>query len=455
MLLEYFNLNRKPFQLIADPRFLYLAEQHKKSLENLKNGILNNRGVLVLTGDVGTGKTSLVHALVEALRPDVYAAVIPDPSLEEIDLFNFIGHTFRMWTECRTRSECLVAFNVLLKSLLEKSRKALLVLDEAQRLTPNRLEQVQLLSNLASEGTKLLNILLVGQNAFDALLQESPLRDFTQQITIRCHIEPLTPGEVSAYVHHRLKIAGCDQPLFDPPALERIFQFSSGYPCLINNLCDHCLLTAFVWHLKQVDAAMVNECAAELNLINPLPEAAVALIGPAAQSVPDRPAASDTPPPQVTAPIRPEQTASALAQSEPLNRRSASWQNILGKPAFLLGALVLLALAIAFNIVASRLPIQPRPMPAAILPDGVAPNVVSEPISPAATSQEAQSATSQNLNLATHTMLPDGETATPTDAASEQPITEAQPPIPSNGITPAVVVVNDPQIDDDQKAIGE
>lgn len=264
MYLSHFFLNLKPFQITTDQRFLYLSDKHKEALAILNYGIEDNRGVLVLTGDVGTGKTILVHALMDNLGPEVKTALIQDPSLKGLDFFNFVAHAFGMETEFKTKGEFLINFGNFLDGLFKTNRQVVLILDEAQYIDPVQLEEIRILSDLERENNRRLNIFFVGQDEFNLLLADPYLRALKQRITTHYHIGPLSLKETSGYVEYRLRVAGCDRQLFTPPALKRIFKLTNGYPRLINIICDHCLLVAFVKDLHQIDPAIVKECAADL-----------------------------------------------------------------------------------------------------------------------------------------------------------------------------------------------
>ena len=263
MYLSHFQLMLDPFQLDTDNRFIYLNEKHEEALANLRYGILGSRGILVLTGDVGTGKTILIHALVETLGPDVHTAILTDPNLKGVDFFNFISHAFGMGTESKSKGDFLFDFSSFLASLVKANQQALLIIDEAQQIDAVQLEEIRMLSALEG-GNALLNILFVGQDQFGFMIANKRLRALKQRITAHYHIAPLTLEETGLYVQYRLKVAGCERPLFTPSALEKIFGLTNGYPRLVNVICDHCLLTAFEKGLLQIDSAIVTESAADL-----------------------------------------------------------------------------------------------------------------------------------------------------------------------------------------------
>ena len=269
MYLSYYRLEQKPFQISADPHFLWLGEKHKEALATLKYGILDNRGFLLLTGDVGTGKTTLINALVASLGADTVVATIPDPGLDRHDLFRLIAHAFDLDNDFDRVSEFIIAFKQFLLDAHQRRQKVLLIIDEAQRLRQDLLEEIRLLSNIEMQHTKLINIFFVGQNEFVDILLQSKNRAIRQRITINYHIEPLSADEVGAYIDHRLDVAGCKTTLFKPDAVREIFRFSEGFPRLINIICDHALLTGYVKGVSRVNAAIINECAKELRLVSP------------------------------------------------------------------------------------------------------------------------------------------------------------------------------------------
>jgi len=263
---NHYNLKAMPFQITSDPRFLWLGEKHSEALATLKYGILENKGFLLLTGDVGTGKTALINHLVKMIDVAAVVAKIPDPGLSSLDFFNFLSVEFKMNKKFDSKG----AFLLQLKHFLLKSyaarKKVLLIIDEAQRLNHELLEQIRLLSNIELQNRKLINIFFVGQNEFNDMLMEDRNRAVRQRITVSYHIEPLTEAEVRHYVKHRLKIAGATREIFSKDAVDEIFSFSAGYPRLINILCDHALLTGYVSGLKSIDKKVIQECERELQI---------------------------------------------------------------------------------------------------------------------------------------------------------------------------------------------
>ena len=263
---SFYNLKIKPFQITTDPKFLWLGEKHKEALATLKYGILENKGFLLLTGDVGTGKTVLIHGLIKIIDVAAIVATIPDPGLSSIDFFNFLAEEFKM----NRRFDSKGAFLIHLKHFLHKAsatdKKVLLIVDEAQRLNHELIEQIRLLSNIELDNRKLINIFFVGQSEFNKTLNEERNKAVRQRITVSYHIDPLTEQETREYINHRLKVAGCNRELFKPESVRKVYAFSHGYPRLVNIICDHALLTGYSVGKKSIDAGVIKECEKELKI---------------------------------------------------------------------------------------------------------------------------------------------------------------------------------------------
>jgi len=264
MYLSYYNLKAKPFQMSTDPAFLWLGEKHREALAVLKYAILENKGVLALTGDVGTGKTTLINALLESLGKDTVTATVYDPRLEVLDFFNTIAAAFKIEGTFDGKGKFLLKFMDFLIKTHERNQKILLIIDESQAINEDILEEIRLLSNLEAEYTRLLNIFFVGQNEFVDILQKYENRALRQRVTIRYHIQPLTLNETAAYIKYRLEVSGTTAPIFDSGAIDEIFFFSEGYPRLINIMCDHALLSGYVREVQVINANLIRECREEL-----------------------------------------------------------------------------------------------------------------------------------------------------------------------------------------------
>lgn len=262
----FFNLNEKPFQITTDSRFLWLGEKHKEAFATLKYGILDDKGFLLLTGDVGTGKTTLINALVNTLGAKVILAKISDPKLDEMDFYRLLANEFAIKQPFATKGEFLLLFMEFLERSHAAGKQVLLIADEAQRLSPELLEDIRHLSNIEKEHVKLLNIFFVGQVEFNNILLEKRNRAIRQRITVHYALGYLTEQETGEYIRHRLQVAGAVEEIFSAEALHEVFTFSGGAPRLINIICDRALLTGFVESKRKIDAGMITECAAELKI---------------------------------------------------------------------------------------------------------------------------------------------------------------------------------------------
>ncbi len=255
-----------PFQITTDPRFLWLGEKHSEALATLKYGILENKGFLLLTGDVGTGKTALINRLVKIIEVDAIVAKIPDPGLSSLDFFNFLAVELKMKKKFDTKGQFLIYLKYFLLKAYSHHKKVLLIIDEAQRLNHDLLEQIRLLSNIELQNRKLINIFFVGQPEFSEMLMEDRNRAVRQRIAVSYHIEPLSEIETRKYINHRLKFAGATREIFSKDAVINIHAFSAGYPRLINIICDHAMLTGYSSGLKTINKEIIEECERELHI---------------------------------------------------------------------------------------------------------------------------------------------------------------------------------------------
>ena len=266
MYLQFYNLKRKPFEITTNPRFLWLGEKHKEALATLEYGIGEDKGFLLMTGDIGTGKTVLIAGLAQKLEIQASIATIPDPGLDTLDFFNTLALSFNMGQKFDSKGDFLNHLRNFLLKAASDNRKVLLIIDEAQRLDHNLLEEIRLLSNIELHNRKLINIFFVGQPEFNATLLESRNKAVRHRIAVRYHIEPLTLDEMDSYIKHRLKIAGTTKKIFTQTAVREIFAFSGGNPRLTNIICDHALLSGYSANLKVINDTVIRECRAELKL---------------------------------------------------------------------------------------------------------------------------------------------------------------------------------------------
>ena len=262
----HYNLKAMPFQITTDPKFLWLGEKHSEALASLKYGILENKGFLLLTGDAGTGKTALINRLLEMIDVAAIVAKIPDPGLSSLEFFNFLAIEFKMNKKFDSKGEFLIHLKHFLQKAHYSRKKVLLIIDEAQRLSHDLLDQIRLLSNIELQDRKLINILFVGQTEFNKLLMEDKNRAVRQRIAVSYHINPLTEAEARLYIKHRLKVAGATREIFGRHAIRDVYNHSRGYPRLINIICDHALLTGYSYNLKSIDEKVIKECEQALQI---------------------------------------------------------------------------------------------------------------------------------------------------------------------------------------------
>lgn len=278
MYLSYYRLSAKPFQISADPRFLWLGDDHKEALSNFRYGLAEGNGYVVLVGAVGTGKTTLVNALLAALDERVMVASLNHPTLAVDEFLAFIAKTYDPTAAIASKGDCLNFFKDFLQRCHANGKSVLLVIDEAHRLSTELLEEIRLLSNIEQDGRKLINIFFVGQTELLPKLRSPACRALRQRITLFYHLRPLAEEDTGKYIVHRLKVAGTEERLFTPQAVQAIHALSRGYPRVINKLCDRALLTGYVKEKKSIDAAIIHECAREISRVDPIMLAPLAKI---------------------------------------------------------------------------------------------------------------------------------------------------------------------------------
>ena len=266
MYLNHYGLDRKPFDISPDPSFLWMSENHKEALAHLKYGIIDDKGFLVLTGDVGTGKTAMIQYLIQSIDLATIVVTIPDPDMSKLDFFNFLASELKMGQTFTSKGEFLIHFKKFLLKAFSDYQKVVLIIDEAQRLNNELLDEIRLLGNIDLSGLMLLNIFFIGQNEFASILMEEENRSTRQRISANFQIGPLSEEEVEEYIRHRLLVAGAAKQIFKLDAVKQIYHYSQGYPRLINIICDRALMTGYSSGEALITAAMVDECARELNV---------------------------------------------------------------------------------------------------------------------------------------------------------------------------------------------
>ncbi len=266
MYLNHFGLDRKPFDISPDPSFLWMSEKHKEALAHLKYGIIDDKGFLVLFGDVGTGKTALIQYLIKSIDLATIVVTIPDPDMSKLDFFNFLASELKMGQTFGSKGEFLIAFKKFLLKAFSAYKKVVLIIDEAQRLNHELLDEIRLLGNIDLSGLMLLNIFFIGQNEFASILREEKNRSTRQRISASYQIGPLSAEEVEEYLRHRLLVAGATKQIFKLDAIKQVYHYSRGYPRLINIICDRALISGYSRGEAMITAAMVDECAQELSI---------------------------------------------------------------------------------------------------------------------------------------------------------------------------------------------
>jgi general secretion pathway protein A len=264
---EHYGLLRSPFEMTPDPAFLWMSDAHREGLATLVYGVKARKGFVLLTGEVGTGKTTLLHALLAQLDRNTLAAFIFNPRLEPLDFFRVLFDELGIETSCATKAEYLIALNRFLIARLERDLPTLLIIDEAQNLSTEMLEEVRLLSNLETPTSKLLQIMLVGQPELAGMLAQPELRQLRQRIVMRHRLRPFTREETVTYVQERLRIAGfTGKELFAKRALQCIHEVTGGVPRLVNVVCDGALLLGYGRDLRSIGADEIEEVARDLEL---------------------------------------------------------------------------------------------------------------------------------------------------------------------------------------------
>jgi len=265
MYTKFYNLKERPFNLTPDPRFLYLGETHREALAHLVYAVRERKGFMVMTGEVGTGKTTLLHALLEKLDADTKTVFIFNPMLEAKDFFKFACFDLGIQVKHRTKGDYLLEIYRFLVETYRKNRTVVMIIDEAHNLNPSLLEEIRLLSNFETAKDKLIQIILVGQPELNWTLNLPECRQLKQRIGLWFYINPLNKKEAGEYIRSRLRRAGLETPCFKQKAIDEIFRYSRGIPRLINILCDNSLTIGYATDRKKIDEKIIEEAIDDLE----------------------------------------------------------------------------------------------------------------------------------------------------------------------------------------------
>jgi general secretion pathway protein A len=267
MYTAHFGLNAAPFSITPDPHYLYLSSRHREALAHLLYGVNEGPGFVLLTGEVGTGKTTLCRSLIEQLPDTVDVALLLNPRLTPIELLITLFDELRIGYDLQSYSvkDFIDTLSSYLLTAHSVGRRTVVILDEAQNLPPEVLEQVRLLTNLETSSQKLLQIILVGQPELNTLLKRNNLRQLAQRITARYHLLPLSSKDTKAYINHRLAISGARSPLFTDAATRLVYHYSKGIPRLINIICDRALLGGYVNNENKINPHIVRKAVQEVR----------------------------------------------------------------------------------------------------------------------------------------------------------------------------------------------
>ncbi len=274
----FYGLNGKPFQINPDPNFYYGSKQHRRAKAYLEYGVLRNEGFIVITGEVGAGKTTVVRGLIAGLdAAKVVAANLVTTQLDAEDTLRMVGSAFGVWVKDLSKADVLMALEAFFLNQTSQGKRCLLIVDEAQNLSLRAVEELRMLSNFQYDQQALLQTFLVGQPEFRAILQSPDMKQLRQRVTATCHIGPLDQDETRAYIEHRLKCAGSTgRPTFDTAAIEKIFKSSDGIPRRINLICDRLLLLGFLGAKDAFRVEDVTEVVDEIQDESGLPAVQVA-----------------------------------------------------------------------------------------------------------------------------------------------------------------------------------
>ena len=260
MYTRFYGLREKPFEITPDPKFLFLSESHKEALAHLTYAVRERKGFTVVTGEVGTGKTTLVQTLLSRLDGNAKTAYIFNPKLSSTDLLHSICEDFGMKSQKRSKGQYISQLHKFLLDCYARNENVVLIIDEAHTLDPMLLEEVRLLTNLETPKSKLLQVILIGQPELNDILKDPQFRQLKQRVSLRYHVQPLSKEDTQKYIKRRLRIAGAfDLNVFTLKAFNKIYSYTKGLPRLINIVCDNALLTGYATEQKVIGYKVIRD----------------------------------------------------------------------------------------------------------------------------------------------------------------------------------------------------
>jgi general secretion pathway protein A len=266
---NFYGLKEKPFEITPDPKYLYISESHKEALAHLTYAVREKKGFTVVTGEVGTGKTTLVQTLLSKLDGNTKTAYLFNPILGSTDFLHYICHDLGLKSQKGSKGQYLSQLHNFLMACYSRNENVVLIIDEAHKLDPKLLEEVRLLTNLETSKSKLLQVILMGQPELNEILEDPQFRQLKQRVSLRYHLQPLNKEDTKKYIKKRLRIAGTfDLNLFTQKALNKIYKYSKGTPRLINILCDNALLMGYATDQKVIGSKIIQEVIKNLDGIN-------------------------------------------------------------------------------------------------------------------------------------------------------------------------------------------
>jgi general secretion pathway protein A len=266
---SFYGFREKPFEITPDPKYLYISESHKEALAHLTYAVREKKGFTVVTGEVGTGKTTLVQTLLSRLDGNTKTAYLFNPIMGSTDFLHYICQDLGLKGQKRSKGQYLTQLHNFLMACYSRNENVVLIIDEAHKLDPKLLEEVRLLTNLETSKSKLLQVILMGQPELNGILEDPQYRQLKQRVSLRYHLQPLNKEDTKKYIKKRLRIAGTfDLNLFTQKALHKIYKYSKGTPRLINILCDNALLMGYATDQKVIGSKIIQEVIKNLDGLN-------------------------------------------------------------------------------------------------------------------------------------------------------------------------------------------